>query len=399
MLARKAPGGQLAEEVLANEVPHPQMPTSATPEVASEGSAKMLPTIEANLSKPSGLSAMADTPEGMASSMPKGTGSVTSAGTSAVEEIPASENEMKARFLTQVLGGSARQLRNLPGKNMVQTLNKMGDTINENNLISMTDRFSDRMAKFQQAHDSAGRVIGATIEKAQVPAIPAAPIAEQIAKVVKFPNPQQLAQIQGLEKQIGAYADESGNLTFQRLQQLKSDLGDQAFKGQGDPVLQQAYHVVSNIQDHQLESVAGMEGVNKPVFDKAKELYQVTSRALPMLKMATARSIVNKPSLGELLSGHPIEAATKALGEPLTRATNAIGFKATSALEGVPSAVSSSAAPSSLAAIPKEYHQVFHQAIQGLQDPAEIQKQMSVTDFVLQSSNPAYAAAKNNMGK
>lgn len=44
--------------------------------------------------------------------------------------------------------------------------------------------------------------------------------------------------------------------------------------------------------------------------------------------------------------------------------------------------------------IPPQYRQVFAQATTGLTDPAEIQKQTSITDFVLQSRDPNYVKAK-----
>src|SRR6201992_2653134 len=70
------------------------------------------------------------------------------------------------------------------------------------------------------------------------------------------------------------------------------------------------------------------EGSNKAPFYKNKKNHKKPpERAIPMLKMATAKALVNKPSLTELLSGHPIAAATGLIKEPVERAANTIGFK------------------------------------------------------------------------
>lgn len=318
--------------------------------------------------------------------------------------LPVSDNELRARMLVQTLGGSARQVRKLPGKDLVQTLNKMGDIFEEHNVISPLDRFNDRLKKFQTLHDRAGKTIGETVDSANIEPIQVQPLVDALAQARKFPSPLQEQQLKAAADQIKRYAGPEGTLSFQRLHQLKVDIGKEAFEGQGDPILQAAYHVVGNAQDEALEKVG--QQVNKPAFDKAKAAYQATERALPMLRMANAKSLVNKPSLTELLSGHPIAAMSSLVKEPITRAANAIGFKASGAInpgaigEALGSSGSKTAASASASRLNidhpalAQWKPVFQKSAENAKNPGEMEKSHTVTDFILSQRDPAYAKAK-----
>lgn len=330
-----------------------------------------------------------------------------------------SPEELRAEILAGNLGGSPRQLRAMPGKDLVATLNHMGDVIKanstpENPLIGMTDRYSDRLNKFVALQNKAGKTIGDFIEKSNVPPIPTADIANNITSSAKFLNPSDQAQLQSVLDELEKYskADNTpGAISFKRLQQLKGDLGDTAFKGQGNPVLQGAYHVVSDIQDNELDKLG--PAINKPDFTKAKEAYQVAARAIPMLRMATARSLAKGYSsfgtpLAALVTGHPVAALGSILKEPLQRAAGAVAFgtpEVGEALASVPSAVGAQAAKAAPVAesvtdvhlnhpAMAPWRDIFAKNAAQAKDPAEIAKSRAVTDFTLSQRDPAYPKAK-----
>lgn len=389
----------LEQEAIEGGIVHPKpLNVSPAPE-AAEPTASMINGVGKPMpaGAPTGALSMAgDVPEpsaGMKISRPE----ITPPGVNPADLNPPSENELRARMLVQTLGGTARQVRKLPGKDMIQTLNHMGDVLEENGAISPLDRMSERTNKVQALHDRAGKIIGETVDSADVPPTPIQPMIDDLATARKFPTPLQAQQLQATADQIKRYAGPDGTLSFQRLHQLKVDIGKEAFAGQGDPILQAAYHVVGNTQDQLLEKVATQ--VNKPQFDKAKAIYQTTERALPMLRMATAKSLVNKPGLTELLSGHPLAAATSLVKEPLTRAANAIGFK-TAGILGNEGANVMSKAGGQFAGVNinhpamAPYRAAFQQAAAKATSPGEIEKANAVTDFTLSQRDPAYAAAK-----
>lgn len=376
---------------------------SGSPMVNAVG--KALPT-----EKPTGVMNMAEGATG--GEGPKvGTANVipAPAGVSATPELPPNDNELRARMLTQTLGGTARQIRKLPGKDMVGTLNKMGDVFEQNNLLSPVDRYPARLQKFIALHDKAGKIIGDTVDSANIEPITIQPIMDAVAASRKFPSPLQADQLKAAMENIKRYAGPDGNITFQNLHKLKVELGKEAFEGQGDPILQSAYHVVGNAQDAALEKVG--QAVNKPAFDKAKEAYQATERAIPMLKMATAKALVNKPSLTELLSGHPIAAATGLIKEPVERAANTIGFKMAGPIHDLGNAQLGAKGGAQLASAAanvgprlniehpalQQWKHVFQQNAAKATNPAEVEKSHAVTDFVLSQRDPAYAQAKQKM--
>lgn len=324
-----------------------------------------------------------------------------------------SQNELKAEVLAGVLGGSPRQLRNLPGKDIIATLDHMSDVIaanstKENPLISMNDRYADRQNKFTDWANSAGKTIGSELDKANVAPVPTAPIIQAVQNSQKFPSLDDANRIKGVVDAINQYSAQSGTpgaISFDGLHALKGDIGGQAFNGQGNPALQSAYHIISDLQDDLMQH-AGPQ-VNMPAFNAAKEAYMTASRALPMLKMATARSLskgyssYGKP-LGSLISGHPLDAVGDLLKEPIERALQSTAFRATHGPLGNTSAglgnaatkAATYAAPNLAHPAMAQFKPQFQAALQGVTDPAMREKTIATTDYVLQQNNPAYAQAK-----
>lgn len=339
-----------------------------------------------------------------------------------------STEELKAEILAGVLGGSPRQLRSLPGKDPVATLNKMGEVIQkfstkENPLIAPGDRYSDRLNRFVQLQEKSGKTIGDTIEQANVAPLPTDAIkASLLGKADEaFLDPNETARIQKVVDSIDKYSalDKTpGALTFKRLQQLKGNIGDAAFEGKGNPALQAAYHTISDLQDNELEKLSGV--INKPAFDDAKDAYQTAARAIPMLRMATTRSLAKGYSsygtpLAALVTGHPVEAIGHLLKEPLARAANAVAFSGTG---GIPAAVgeipvaagyrvASRAGMGTVEQVSPTDLQLNHPAMAPwkaqfdknaahAKDPGEVAKANAVTDFTLSQRDPAYAKAKQH---
>lgn len=406
----------------------PQIPSGAVqvgskPVALPTGSASPTPLPVNILKNAVPTPASNDIPTGSSSGpIPTSTPQAATAPLPTKQGLLPSADELKAEILASQLGGSPRQLRALPGKNPVDSVNHMFDVIKanstpENPLISATDRFSDRLTKFNNLADTMGHKIGNELEKAKVPPLPVATVSDAIKNSMEFPDPAQAAHLQSVADKLPAYGKLDGNpatLTFKRLQQLKTNLGKDAFGGSGggDKALQSAYFKVRDLQDSYLQNA----GINTKEFQNARDAYHVASTAIPMLKMATSRSLAKGYAsygtpLAALMTGHPIEAAKSLLEEPVKRALGAVAFHGAGGLDNgakvastigykVAGAVTPSATQAS-SALPNLEHpalakwkQAFDKAAQGAKNPAEVEKAHAVTDYTLQQNSPEYAAAR-----
>ncbi len=332
-----------------------------------------------------------------------------------------SADELSANATAGILGGTPRQVRSLPGKNPVETLNHMGDVIRgakvgEAPLFSMGDRLPDRLEKFIAMQKQAGKVIGDTIENAGIEPVSAQPIMDTLASSTKFPTPDEKAHLDSVISMVKSYADKDGKLPFTRLQELKTDLGKEAFHGEGNPILQNAYHVITDVQDANLDKAANI--INKPAFTQAKQQYQVMSRALPMLKMGVARELNNKASLtvpmAAAATGHPVLGVGALMKPRLEQMAKGAAFGLTgqipaavgNAVSRVPSMGGAMAASKAVPEVPivtdvhlnhpsmAPWRETFQKNAAQAKDPAEIAKSHAVTDFTLSQRDPAYAKAK-----
>lgn len=350
-----------------------------------------------------------------------------------------SQDELMAEATAGILGGTTRQIRSLPGKNPVSTLTKLGQDmakykVNGEPLIQVTDQMPARLDKFIALQKQAGQTIGDTIKGANVEPIAAKPIIDELGTALKFATPDDQVQMQAVVNQITQYAEKDGTIPFDRLQQLKGELGDRAFHGEGDPVLQAAYHTVSDVQDRELEKVAAV--INKPAFDEAKNAYQLTSRAIPMLRMSVSKEVGGKTNLlvpgAALLSGHPLVAAGALAKNRLAQMGSGAMFKglqnvpenAGAIAESIPGKVGGQvggaavqqnmgethpvpgkgAAPSPSKTEPNklnidhpalaQWKGMFQQNAKSAKNPGEVEKSHAVTDFILSQRDPGYAVAK-----
>lgn len=353
----------------------------------------------------------------------------------AIKPFATSQDELLAEATAGVLGGTTRQIRNLPGKNPVQTLVGMGKSMAQYNvagepLIASTDQMPARLNKFLTLQKDAGQTIGDTIKTSGVQPMAAQPIIDELNTALKFATPDNEIQMGSVIKQVQKYADTDGTIAFDRLQQLKSELGDEAFQGQGNPVLQSAYHVVSDAQDRELDRIGTT--INKPAFDKAKEVYQITSRAIPMLRTAVAKEVGKKTSMvvpgAALLSGHPVVAAGALMKDRMGQIGSGAMFRGLNALpENAGASLAPIAGRAGAAAIQQNMGKVtplpasaskqptstktpnvlnvshtalapwkptFARNAANAKDAAEVEKSQAVTDFILSQRDTAYAAAK-----
>lgn len=349
-----------------------------------------------------------------------------------------SQDEILAEATAGILGGTTRQIRSLPGKNPVETLTKLGQDmakyhVNGEPLIQVTDQMPARLNKFLALQNQAGQTIGDTIRTAGVKPMSITPIQEEMGAALKFATPDDQAQMNAVVAQVKKYADADGNIPFERLQQLKGEIGDRAFEGEGSPALQSAYHTVSDIQDRELEKMAST--INKPEFDAAKNAYQLTSRTIPMLRMAVSKEVGGKTNLlvpgAALLSGHPLVAAGALMKNRISQIGSGAVYKGVQALPENAGAIAaelpgkvggqvaganvqqnmgethpvpggkinstSKTAPAGLNVdhpALTQWRSMFQKNAAGAKNPGEVEKSHAVTDFILSQRDPSYAAAK-----
>lgn len=326
--------------------------------------------------------------------------------------------EFTAGNTARVLRGTTRQIRNLPGKNPVTTLNALGDTmreatVNGEPLVNALDRTPDMLQKFITLQKQSGQIIGDTIKTANVEPMDVNELITKLKPARSFMSPDDTAHLGSVVDSVKQYADEQGKLPFDRLQQLKTDIGEQAFKGQGNDVLKNAYHIINDVQDAELDKLGAQ--IQKPAFDLAKKQYQMTSRAIPMLKMGVGKELTNKASLtvpgAALVTGHPIAAGLAFAKPRLEQIANGLAFKAGNTLPGIAAnvidrAATTGGAVTAAAQIPSvtdlhlqhpamaPWRQTFAQNAAKAKDAGEVSKANAVTDFTLSQRDPAYAAAK-----
>lgn len=353
-----------------------------------------------------------------------------------------SQKEYYSEAVNKLLGGTARQVRALPGNDFVDTLYDMGQQmhrfrVDNEPLINITDQMSTRLKKFLALQEQSGKTIGDTIRTAGVKPMSITPIQEEMNAALKFATPDDQAQMNAVLEQVKRYANPDGTISFERVQQLKREIGNRAFEGEGNPALKSAYHTVSDIQDRELERVAST--INKPEFDSAKEAYKLTSRAIPMLEMAVSKELAGKTGVlipaAALLAGHPVVAAGALMKNRLAQMGSGAVFKGIQAipenagatLGNIPGKVGGQvagaavqqnmgethpvpgkgAAPSPSKKVPNvlnidhpalaQWKGVFQRNAANAKNPGEVEKSHAVTDFILSQRDPAYAAAKQKM--
>lgn len=353
-----------------------------------------------------------------------------------------SQDEILAEATAGILGGNTRQIRNLPGKNPVETLIKMGGdmskyTVNGEPLVAITDQMPARLNKFLNLEEQSGKTIGDIIKSANVKPLSTAPIGEEMQAALKFATPDDQAQMKAVLEQVQKYANPDGTISFDRLHQLKREIGNRAFEGEGNAALKAAYNVVSDVQERELEKVSS--AVNMDAFDQAKNAYWLTSRAVPMLRLAVSKEIGGKTNLivpgAALLAGHPLVAAGALAKNRLAQMGSGAVFKGVQALpenvgevaanlpgkiggqvggaqvqqnmgetKPVPGSKTSPIAhenePNKLNLdhpAMAQWKGIFEQNASTAKDPGEVEKAHAVTDFVLSQRDPAYAAAKKKM--
>jgi hypothetical protein len=213
-------------------------------------------------------------------------------------------------------------------ENPEEVLNALNEKINKliPNFIQLSDTSASKYQKLLTAKETAGEAIGhvvdTTAEKlgGKIPEVDEA-IQDLKAATLKYNgmtsqrNADARAELTDLSTRMEALQN-AGKLDFRALQDLKSDLG-QAYH---NPNLQnhgidQAYGILSDTMDKILDRTTIETPSLKGDFDKAKEVYKLTSTLMPAMKRGTAREVagvgggLTSAGLGvAAMLGHPAAA-------------------------------------------------------------------------------------------
>lgn len=350
--------------------------------------------------------------------------------------LPSAE-EFTAGNVAGVLDGTGRQVNKLSSDDPVGVLNKMGGLmrtteVNGEPLIGTFDRQNDTLQKFNTLEDQAGQTIGSQIKSANIvaPPVNVTDIVSQIPDPAKIISPVDKETAQNAINAVKQYADAQGNVSFEALQTLKTDIGDQAFGGTPNHVLSNLYHKIDGVQQGELEKISNMPGIDKPAFDLAKKQYAMAAKAIPLLKMGVAREITKKvsttlPGIG-LITGHPIAAAAALAKDRVAQIGNRLLFKAGNIVPGAlaggaeraSSGLGSTIAAKQLPDTPAPtdvnlnhpamapWRSMFKSneppamaaggVVPEQESPEDIQRSNAVMDFTLSQRDPAYAKAKQD---
>jgi hypothetical protein len=317
-----------------------------------------------------------------------------------------------------------RKLAQMEGLNPEQAANEFSSKLSDivpDNYYSPMSSVNDKHAILGQLKQKAGDIMGLSRQgatEAEGPALEEGQkaIDELVSKAQNYKdvaNPEGADTIKNAAAMLQTLKDK-GQLNFDTLQAIKSKVGEN-YQNLNNikPGTDEIYSTLSDHLDKALERLAPSNpNVDPAAFKQAKEVYALTSKIMPLMVKGAGREVMGALTpmksalgLGALATGHPLAAAATAgkavqeIAAPQLGANLAMSGKA--ALGNIPSLSTPSLTNTALQTtkIPPQYRQVFQQATQGLTDPAEIQKKTVVTDFVMQSRNPAYVAAKQQMGQ
>ncbi len=314
-----------------------------------------------------------------------------------------------------------RKLAQAAGEDPEAAVNAMADKLQAivpDHYYSPTSSINDKYAILHQIKEHAGQVIGAARDEASTQALPEADLAIQDL-MGKAENWQDIANPEGADHLKNAAAmlqaaKNKGVLNFDNLHAIKSKVGE-GFNNPNNvkPGTSDIYATLSKHLDDALERMAPSNPKIDPAeFADAKAKYALTSKLMPLMMRGAGREVNSAMApikalgaIGSIGFGHPLGAlgldakAVQELGAPELPAN--LGMMAKNALQSgakVPSVpagpVAAYSAPNLSHPAMAPFHQQFQAALQGVQDPAQREKVITTTDYVLQQNNPAYAAAR-----
>jgi hypothetical protein len=384
-------------------------------------------------------------PEGMKDiAMSAGTGAVLNPAIGKIGDMLASGASHLAPKLEEIANSKAVQAGNLrPGTLGIpkEELQELGNTMRQLDVVQGST--SDRYAHAQDLLHQVGAQIG-DIGAGSAPLKDPMPFAQNLIdeaeKSSKFFGPEGNADL-NMYRQGAANLVHNGK-TFDELQALKSAYGEKAFDANGEVSNPAAAKVYRQIKDAMKSVVGESPAEYQDLMKSYGQLKDITSGLKNQLQREQSTGTQVKGfgmagKLGGMLTGgnvpltiggavalapaHPF----MALGLGSTLATNpqlmskaaGMGAEALTGMaeKGLPTAALTNVAEhggmghemaqhaalhqahSAVENIPPSYAPVFQKATQGLNDPAERAKQMTITDFVLQSRDPNYSKAKQKM--
>jgi hypothetical protein len=358
-----------------------------------------------------------------------GTGAVLNPALGALGDTISSSLGKASEGLTNVANEKAVQSAGLrPGSLGLpeEEIQELGQKMRDWDLVSGSPQ--EKLVKAQVLLNKIGQQIGDIGAGAQ-PLQDASPyidnLQQEAEKAAKFFGTEGNQDLTTYRQGMANIQNNGG--TFDQLQALKSAYGEKAFDANGQAASPANAKVYGQIKDAMKSIVASAPEQYQTAMDNYGTLKDINSGLMKQLQQSQAGSgsggmgmgirgmIRALPGMQNPAIGVPAGAGIAALGHPYVGAMAAIGSMtgnpaAQSTMAGtlantlnktVPQvaapAVTNAIANSMQAPkIPPQYAPVFQKAIQGITDPAEKQKQMTITDFVLQSRDPNYAKAKQD---
>lgn len=220
------------------------------------------------------------------------------------------------------------------GQNPEEVLQEINSELQDKlpGVIGLGDTAGSKFSKLTQAHDAAGNVIGSIVDNVTQGTANKLPEAQEaidelqkaasqyegLTSARALENKAELddavTKLQGLQK--------NGKLSFDNLAALKSEIGS----AYHNPNLQnhgidQAYSILSDKIDSILDRVGVQDPAIKPQYDRAKDIYRLTSRLLPAMQRGVSREVAGtggglmNAALGAGALFHPLPAAAAFAGK------------------------------------------------------------------------------------
>jgi hypothetical protein len=324
----------------------------------------------------------------------------------------------------------AKNMGETPEASTIDIFNQIKNIPNvPDNLLNLSTSINDKLEAFQNLKHDAGKTIENVRELAGNATSGASLFPEgqttidQLAHAAdnyKGVDPAVPNTLKNLASNLSAYQIK-GALDFDTLSQFRSQVGKE-IQGNisGAPI---AYRILSENLDNSLDSLSPY-AIDKPAFEAAKKTYATTSKIIPLMQRGAAREttqggggLMNILGGAGILTGNPalvIPAVGKMLENqflPEAGANFALGA-GPNILKGITSnaatfgarTVAANATPEQVSPATQNepnltspalsgYKQTFDNINKGVTDPAQIKKNNTVADFLLQQRDSAYAKA------
>jgi hypothetical protein len=220
-------------------------------------------------------------------------------------------------------------------QNPEEVLTNINKKVNEliPGMVNLSDTSASKYQKLFNAKDQAGQVIGQVVdataakEGGQIPEVQEAiqSLKTEMSKyngMTSARNADARAELTDLITRMEGL-QKVGKLDFRALQDMKSDIG-QAYHNPNldNHGIDQAYGILNDTMDKILDRTTVDNPEMKTGFDKAKQVYKLTSNLMPAMKRGVSREVagtgggLTSAALGAgAIFGHPLAAGAGYLGK------------------------------------------------------------------------------------